>query len=86
MPSRHCKRILDLDIKWHRNHISYGRLLYDVNGFVYVEENINHPQTDTPDEKWKEIDEKVGLFTFWLMRRLPGYRTEVERQEQVVER
>ncbi|KAF5872967.1 putative gnat family protein [Botrytis fragariae] len=56
----------------------YGRPLYDVNGFVYVEENINHPKTDTPDEKWKEIDEKVGSFTFWLMRRLPDDRNEVE--------
>lgn len=45
----------------------YGRPLYEANGFTYIEENLNHPQTDEPDEKWKEIEEKVGPFTFWLM-------------------
>ncbi|TGO17540.1 hypothetical protein BTUL_0016g00030 [Botrytis tulipae] len=60
----------------------YGRPLYDVNGFVYVEENITHPQTDTPDKEWKDIDERVGPFTFWLMRRLPGDRNAVEIQSK----
>ncbi|KAI0406970.1 acyl-CoA N-acyltransferase [Xylaria palmicola] len=47
----------------------HGRPLYDVNGFEYIEENINIPKLDNPDDAWKEIEEKVGPFTFWLMRR-----------------
>jgi hypothetical protein len=49
-----------------------GRPLYEANGFVYVEKFTIHPETNNPDEKWKEIDEKVGPFTFWLMWRPPG--------------
>ncbi|KAI3327524.1 acyl-CoA N-acyltransferase [Xylariaceae sp. AK1471] len=49
----------------------YGRPLYEANGFEYIEENVNIPvaDTDTPDDSWKEIEKKVGPFTFWLMRR-----------------
>lgn len=47
----------------------YGRPLYEANGFTYIEENVNIPVAETPDEKWKEVEEKVGPFTFWLMWR-----------------
>lgn len=47
----------------------YGRPLYEVNGFEYIEENLNIPETENPDDSWREIQEKVGPFTFWLMRR-----------------
>lgn len=50
----------------------YGRSLYEANCFKYIEEYVTHPQTEDPDEKWKEIDEKVGPFTFWLMCRPYG--------------
>ncbi|RWA11667.1 hypothetical protein EKO27_g3424 [Xylaria grammica] len=53
----------------------YGRPLYEVNGFEYVEENVNVPLTENPDDAWKEMEEKVGPFTFWLMRR-PARRGE----------
>ncbi|KAH7325836.1 acyl-CoA N-acyltransferase [Stachybotrys elegans] len=46
-----------------------GRPLYEVNGFEYVQENPNIPHNDHPDEKWQEMEEKVGPFMFWLMRR-----------------
>lgn len=46
-----------------------GRPLYEKNDFIYVQENPNIPHNDNPDEKWKEMEEKVGPFTFWLMRR-----------------
>ncbi|KAK8080986.1 hypothetical protein PG997_008804 [Apiospora hydei] len=47
----------------------YGQPLYEANGFRYIEENLNVPVTDKPDEKWKEMEDKVGPFTFWLMWR-----------------
>ncbi|KAK7955820.1 GNAT family acetyltransferase [Apiospora aurea] len=47
----------------------YGRLLYEANGFRYIEENVNIPVSDEPDEEWKRMEEKVGPFTFWLMWR-----------------
>ncbi|KAI0116288.1 acyl-CoA N-acyltransferase [Nemania sp. FL0031] len=50
----------------------HGRPLYEANGFEYIEKNINVPTTENPDDAWKEIEKKVGPFTFWLMRRLVG--------------
>ncbi|KAJ8132518.1 hypothetical protein O1611_g1100 [Lasiodiplodia mahajangana] len=47
----------------------YGRPLYEANEFEYIEENVNIPTTENPDAAWKEIEKKVGPFTFWLMRR-----------------
>lgn len=47
----------------------HGRPLYETNGFRYIEENVIVPVTDDPDEKWKEIEERLGPFTFWLMWR-----------------
>ncbi|CAJ2500591.1 Uu.00g034440.m01.CDS01 [Anthostomella pinea] len=43
----------------------YGRPLYEANGFVYVEENVNVPHREDPDETWKKLADKVGPFTFW---------------------
>jgi hypothetical protein len=54
----------------------HGRPLYEANGFIHLEEFVTHPQTKDPDEKWKEIDEKVGPFTFWLMCRPVGDKHE----------
>ncbi|TVY40860.1 hypothetical protein LOCC1_G005186 [Lachnellula occidentalis] len=50
----------------------YGRPLYEANGFLYIEECIVHPETENPEDDWKKIDEKVGLWTFWLMWRPAG--------------
>jgi len=47
----------------------HGRPLYEANGFEYIEENVNIPTTDDPDSQWKEVADKVGPFTFWLMWR-----------------
>ncbi|KAI0444452.1 acyl-CoA N-acyltransferase [Xylaria telfairii] len=52
----------------------YGRPLYEANGFEYIEENLTKPETENPDDSWREIQEKVGPFTFWLMRRPVGGR------------
>ncbi|KAJ0115044.1 hypothetical protein J7T55_001452 [Diaporthe amygdali] len=57
----------ELGFDFYLDSTPYGRPLYEANGFSYIEENINHPQTDSPDEAWKEVEEKVGPFTFWLM-------------------
>ncbi|KAI0389590.1 acyl-CoA N-acyltransferase [Xylariaceae sp. FL0594] len=46
-----------------------GRQLYEANGFEIIEEIVNIPVTENPDEKWKEMEEKVGPFTFWCMCR-----------------
>ncbi|KAK3687730.1 hypothetical protein B0T22DRAFT_405620 [Podospora appendiculata] len=50
----------------------YGRPLYEKNGFVLIEEYVNHPQTNTPDEAWKAIEQKVGPVIFRLMWRPAG--------------
>lgn len=62
----------ELGYEFFLDSTPYGRPLYEANSFVYVEENVNHPQTDNPDDKWREIDQKVGPFTFWLMKRPDG--------------
>ncbi|KAI5861912.1 hypothetical protein GGS23DRAFT_611052 [Durotheca rogersii] len=54
----------------------YGRPLYEANGFVYIEENINVPATDAPDQAWTDVAEKVQPFTFWLMWRPAGGKYE----------
>jgi hypothetical protein len=49
-----------------------GKPLYDKNGFVLVKENKILPRTENPDKAWKEIEAKVGPFTFWTMWRPVG--------------
>lgn len=46
-----------------------GRSFYETLGFDYIQENTSAPQTENPDLEWKQMDEKVGPFTFWLMVR-----------------
>lgn len=46
-----------------------GKPLYEANGFICLKENITKPTMENPDEKWKEMENKVGAFTFWLMQR-----------------
>lgn len=53
-----------------------GRPLYEVNGFTYVEENVTELTIESPDEKWNEMDRKIGPFTFWLMWRPKGGKHE----------
>lgn len=53
-----------------------GKPLYEANGFVIVEENVTAPTKDNPDEKWKQMEEKVSPFTFWLMWRPVGGKYE----------
>ncbi|KAI1826380.1 hypothetical protein F4861DRAFT_105195 [Xylaria intraflava] len=44
-----------------------GKPAYDANGFRVLEKTVIIPQTDNPDEKWKEAEEKIGHSTWWLM-------------------
>ena len=53
-----------------------GRPLYEANNFIYIKENVNIPETESPDEEWKRIEDKVGPFTFWLMWRPVGGKYE----------
>ncbi|RYO78152.1 hypothetical protein DL766_009344 [Monosporascus sp. MC13-8B] len=62
----------ELGLEFFLDSTPYGRPLYEANNFVYIEENLNIPKKDDPDEKWKEVEEKVGPFTFWLMWRPVG--------------
>ncbi|TGJ78981.1 hypothetical protein E0Z10_g9780 [Xylaria hypoxylon] len=66
------KKADDTGVDFYLDSTPYGRPLYEANGFTYIEENINIPTTENPDEKWKEIENKVGPFTFWLMWRPVG--------------
>ncbi|KAI1305092.1 acyl-CoA N-acyltransferase [Xylaria venustula] len=66
------KKADDTGVDFYLDSTPYGRPLYEANGFEYIEENVNIPTTENPDEKWKEIENKVGPFTFWLMWRPHG--------------
>jgi len=57
------------NLDFYLDSTPYGRPLYEANGFNYIEENVNVPVIENPDEKWEEMEEKVGPFTFWLMCR-----------------
>ncbi|KAI1445422.1 acyl-CoA N-acyltransferase [Annulohypoxylon stygium] len=70
------KKADELGYDFFLDSTPYGRPLYEANGFVYIEENVNIPKTDNPDDKWKEVEEKVGPFTFWLMWRPVGGKYE----------
>ncbi|KAI0472262.1 acyl-CoA N-acyltransferase [Xylaria cf. heliscus] len=63
------KKSTEMNLDIYLDSTPYGRPLYEVNDFEYIEENLNIPETEDPDDSWREISEKVGPFTFWLMRR-----------------
>lgn len=47
-----------------------GRPLYEANDFHYIQENTSAPINNCADsDGWKQMDDKVGPFTFWLMVR-----------------
>lgn len=73
---RGLEKAQELGLDFYLDSTPYGRPLYEANGFSYLEENINHPETDTPDEGWKDVEEKVGPFTFWLMWKPTGEKSE----------
>ncbi|TVY64368.1 hypothetical protein LSUE1_G007924 [Lachnellula suecica] len=50
----------------------YWRPLYKTNGFIHIQEFVIHPETAVPDDKWMEIEEKVGVWRAWLMWRPVG--------------
>ncbi|KAI8630811.1 acyl-CoA N-acyltransferase [Xylariaceae sp. FL1651] len=66
------KKADELGVDFFLDSTPYGRPLYEANGFTYIEENINIPTTDDPDDHWREIEKKVGAITFWLMWRPNG--------------
>ncbi|KAK2600554.1 hypothetical protein N8I77_010079 [Diaporthe amygdali] len=66
----------ELGLEFFLDATPQGKPLYDANGFIVVEENVTAPTTDNPDEKWKETEEKVSPFTFWLMWRPVGGKYE----------
>ncbi|EMR70222.1 putative gnat family protein [Eutypa lata UCREL1] len=70
------KKADELGLEFFLDATPPGRPLYEANGFIYAEENVTAPTTDNPDERWKETEEKVGPFTFWLMWRPAGGRYE----------
>ena len=69
----------ELGYDFYLDSTPYGRPLYEANGFSYIEENINHPQTDWPDDGWKNVEEKVGPFTFWLMWKATSDEAEITK-------
>lgn len=63
------KKADEMEVDFYLDSTPYGKPLYEVNGFEYIEENVNHPKRENPDEAWKEVEKKVAPFTFWLMCR-----------------
>ncbi|KAI1500855.1 acyl-CoA N-acyltransferase [Biscogniauxia marginata] len=70
------KKADELGLEIYLDSTPHGKPLYEVNGFTCLDENFIKPQRDNPDEKWKEIEQKVGPFTFWLMWRPVGGKHE----------
>ncbi|KAK8052417.1 hypothetical protein PG993_003802, partial [Apiospora rasikravindrae] len=46
-----------------------GRPVDETNGSRYIKEDVIIPMIDQTDDKGKKMEEKSGLFTFWLMWR-----------------
>lgn len=65
----------ELGFDFYLDSTPYGLPLYEANGFSYLEENVNHPKTNNPNEGWKNVEEKVGPFTFWLMWKAVGEKS-----------
>jgi hypothetical protein len=55
------------DYEFWLNATRLGRPLYEKYGLKVVEENPVIPKTDSPDEKWKQIEKEMGDLTFWAM-------------------
>ncbi|KAI0112241.1 acyl-CoA N-acyltransferase [Nemania sp. FL0031] len=70
------KRADELGLELFLDATPPGKPLYEANGFLFVEENVTSVTTDDPDEKWNEMNDKIGSFTFWLMWRPAGGKYE----------
>jgi hypothetical protein len=57
----------ELDLEVWLNSTPYGVPVYKKNGFQVIHENIIHPKTAEPDEKWKKIETELLPITFWQM-------------------
>ncbi|KAI1120429.1 acyl-CoA N-acyltransferase [Nemania abortiva] len=66
------KKADEMGVEMFLDSTPVGRPLYEANGFVMVKENIIIPQTDTPDEAWKEWQKRTGPVPFYLMWRPAG--------------
>ncbi|KAI1386436.1 uncharacterized protein F4822DRAFT_316442 [Hypoxylon trugodes] len=67
----------ELGVEMFLDSTEIGRPFYEANGFIYVEKNVIRPQTDTPDEAWKETVKKAGDHSdWWLMWRPVGGKYE----------
>ncbi|KAF7330147.1 putative gnat family protein [Mycena sanguinolenta] len=66
------KRADELGLEMFLEAGEHGRALYETNGFAYVEEILLDVTTDTPDERWVEMQQLAGTTTAWLMWRPVG--------------
>ncbi|KAI0172719.1 hypothetical protein GGR52DRAFT_580422 [Hypoxylon sp. FL1284] len=69
------KKAEDMGVEMFLDATPMGRPLYEKNGFVVVEDNVVAPQTDSPDDAWRETEAKVGPSTHYVMwRPVGGYK------------
>ncbi|KAI0866738.1 acyl-CoA N-acyltransferase [Xylaria cubensis] len=66
----------ELGLEFFLDATEAGRPLYEVNGFIPIQENPNHPQKENPDDKWTETEKKIGRFSLCLMWRPVGGKYE----------
>ncbi|KAH7311273.1 acyl-CoA N-acyltransferase [Stachybotrys elegans] len=62
----------DMAVEMFLDSTSEGKPLYEKHNFHVVQKNVISPQTDNPDEAWKETQAKVGDTSWWLMWRPVG--------------
>ncbi|KAI0117933.1 acyl-CoA N-acyltransferase [Nemania sp. FL0031] len=70
------KKADEMGVEMFLDSTPMGRPLYEENGFVGVHDNLITPQTDTPDDAWKELEKKTGPVPFCLMWRPVGGKYE----------
>jgi GNAT superfamily N-acetyltransferase len=66
------KKADEMGLEMFLDSTPVGRPLYEANQFIMVKENIIIPQTDSPDEAWKELEKQTGPVPFYLMWRPAG--------------
>ncbi|KAI1337251.1 hypothetical protein F5Y15DRAFT_418017 [Xylariaceae sp. FL0016] len=59
----------EMSVEMFLDSTPVGKPLYEANKFHVVEKTVIVPQTQSPDQGWKDAEKKIGHSTWWLMWR-----------------